>query len=128
MRYWSAAAFAAVQSAAQWDAGLCRYGNELLTSSVISEYVLKMKRTGSVMTVSLFLSSLMAPLRDSYPAGLMRTFVTEITLLIRFPSVFSSLFSFQAVFNAPSSQTYPRVNLCRGFILRQLPLGMRFFP
>lgn len=44
-------------------------------------------------------SSLMAPLRDAYLTGLMRTFVTGITLLIRPPSAFSP-FSSRAVFKS----------------------------
>lgn len=54
MSQWSVAGFTPAQSAAGWGVGPAAYGNELLTSSVISEYVLAMKSSGSVMTVSLF--------------------------------------------------------------------------
>lgn len=52
--HWSVAGFTPAQSATGWGVRPANYGNELLTSSVISEYVLAMKSSGSAMTVSLF--------------------------------------------------------------------------
>lgn len=56
MSHWSVAGFTPAQSDAGRVGGVkaVAYGNELLTSSVISEYVLAMKSSGAVVTVSLF--------------------------------------------------------------------------
>lgn len=73
-------------------------------------------------------TSLMAPLRDSYLSGLLQTFITEIALLIRSPSVSPSFFASRAMFKARSSQRYLSIHLCHTFILRKPRLGMRFSP
>lgn len=73
-------------------------------------------------------TSLMAPLRDSYLSRLMQTFITEIALLIRSPSMSPPFVSFRVTFKAPSSQKHPSVHLCRTFIFKKPRLGRRFFP
>lgn len=52
--HWSVAASTPAQPAAGWGVRPADYGNELLTSCVICEYVLAMKSSGYVMTISLF--------------------------------------------------------------------------
>lgn len=63
--HWSVAGFTAAQSAAGWGVWPAEYGNELLTSSVISHYVLAMKGSESVMAVVLFPQQPNGPLHRS---------------------------------------------------------------
>lgn len=71
------------------------YGNELLTSAVISEYVLAMKSSGSTMTVSLFSQQPNGPLAEFYPFRPQQMFVIEIALSICFPSFCLLLFLYE---------------------------------
>lgn len=72
-------------------------------------------------------TSLMAPLRDSYLSHLMQTFITEIALLIRSPSVSPPFFLSELRLKL-GPQRYLSIHLCRTFILRKPRLGMRFSP